>query len=137
MRPGRGRVLLQARHPQSEKPLAPTRGLLRGDSQFGGDFFILFSGGRQQHNPRAFDQTNRQRSRPRALLQRFLLFRSQDEWGSNAHREEPLYCRDVLSADNDYYFRRTTLAVQLQPVHDHLSKVFKCDLGWLQLKLRT
>jgi hypothetical protein len=64
-----GRVFLQASHPQSQKPLSPTRNLLRGDSQLGGHVLILFSLSRQQHNAGALDQTNRKRSSPRALFQ--------------------------------------------------------------------
>src|ERR1035438_7147947 len=37
------RVLLQARYPQSEKPLPPAGCLLCADSQVGGDILILFS----------------------------------------------------------------------------------------------
>jgi hypothetical protein len=56
--PGKGRVLLQARHPQSEKPLPPTCYLLRGDSQIGRNVLILFSCRRLQDDAGTLDQTN-------------------------------------------------------------------------------
>jgi hypothetical protein len=66
-----------------------------GDSQLGGDFRILLSRRGQQYDAGALDQANRKRPRPRASLQRFLLFGIQANWESDTHPEEPLYCRDV------------------------------------------
>jgi hypothetical protein len=87
VRPGRGASFFQSRHSQSEKSVPPTRDFLRADSQVDRNLLILFSRSRQQHDAGAFHQTDGEGSCSRTLFQRFSLFRSQLDWGSNTHRK--------------------------------------------------
>jgi len=80
-------IFLQPRHAQIEKPIAPTRGLVRRDVQRRGPLLVQFSGGRQPYNAGAFDLAPRTRACPGTLLQHFLLFRIEHYTTGHAHAE--------------------------------------------------
>ena len=83
-------ILLQGRQPAVQKPIAPTRCLLRGDVQLIGDLPVLESVRSPQHDARTLHKTGGQRARSGVLLQGFSLFRIQYDGPSNAHLCRPL-----------------------------------------------
>jgi hypothetical protein len=93
---GTGRVFLQSRHTQREETLAPSRSFLRRHGHAGGDFQILLTGSREQHDASALRHSHWQGSAPGLAFQDRPLLRTQCNGRGFAHPQpSPLIIRRV------------------------------------------